>query len=316
MRTTLRWTSAVMVVLFLSAAAHAQVGAAEIAGVVKDPSGAPIAGAKVPLTNQDSGVARTFSSDSDGRYRFSAIAPGRYSLKSEATGFRTETITDIVLNTGTHLDKDVPLTVGSLQEVITVTAEVPPVDTSKGEVSGVVTQVQIDSLPVNTRQYLNLALLMPGTTEDASRTFYNKVEIGGGGRFYANGFTVDGVTNTWAEQGEPRQNFPQGAVQEFRVNTNQFNAEQGLAMGGVVNIVTKSGTHQFHGEAFEYFRNAVLNHDNKFTEAALQQVGQTGKEPFNRNQFGGDAGGPICNNPPPFYPPHPTPNPDHSSPIF
>jgi hypothetical protein len=301
MRSILPWTSLWIAILLLTVMASAQVGDADIAGIVKDPSGAPIAAAKVTLTNQDSGVARTFTADSEGRYRFSAIAPGRYSLKTEATGFRTETITDIVLNTGTHLDKDVPLTVGSLQEVITVTAEVPPVDTTKGEVSGVVTQVQIDALPVNTRQYLNLALLMPGTTQDASRTFYNNVEIGGGGRFYANGFTVDGVTNTWAEQGEPRQNFPQGAVQEFRVNTNQFKAEQGLAMGGVVNIVTKSGTNQFHGEAFEYFRNAVLNHDNKFTEAALQQVGQTGKAPFNRNQFGGDIGGPILKNRTHFY---------------
>src|SRR5258708_17632280 len=121
---------------------------------------------------------------------------------------------------------------------------------TKGDGSGVVTQHQIDTLPVNTRQYPSLALLMPGTTQDASRTFYNNVEIGGGGRFYANGFTGDGVTNTWAEQGQPRQNFPQGAVHELRVNTNQVNAEQRLAMGGVVNIVTKSGTNQFHGAAF------------------------------------------------------------------
>src|SRR5260370_15250092 len=196
MRTTLRWTSAVMVVLFLAAIAPAQVGDADIAGVVKDPSGAPIAAAKVTLTNQDSGVARTFTADSEGRYRFSAIAPGRYSLKTEATGFRTETITDIVLNTGTHLDKDVPLTVGSLQEGVTVTAEVPPVDTTKGDVSGVVTQLQIDALPVHTPPYLNLALLMPGTTQDPSLTPYHNAEIGGGGRFYANGFTVDRVTNT------------------------------------------------------------------------------------------------------------------------
>ena len=164
-----------------------------------------------------------------------------------------------------------------------------------------VTQQQIDTLPVNTRQYLNLALLMPGTTQDASRTFYNNVQIGGGGRFYANGFTVDGVTNTWAEQGEPRQNFPEGAVQEFRVNTNQFKAEQGLAMGGVVNVVTKSGTNAFHGEAFEYFRDSALNHDNKFTEQAFQAAGETGKAPFRRNQFGGDVGGPIVKNRTHFY---------------
>ena len=239
---------------------------------------------------------RALLTDAEGHYHFPALAPGRYSLKTEASGFRTSSLTGIVLNVGTHLETNVALIVGNVQEQVTVTAEVPPIDTTKGDVSGVVTQQQIDTLPVNTRQYLNLALLMPGTTQDASRTFYNNVQIGGGGRFYANGFVVDGVTNTWAEQGEPRQNFPEGAVQEFRVNTNQFKAEQGLAMGGLVNVVTKSGTNHFHGEGFEYFRDSALNHDNKFTEQAFQSVGQTGKAPFRRNQFGGDIGGPIIKN--------------------
>src|SRR5690349_5888209 len=219
------WAIAIAVLL-LAAMSSAQVGDAEIGGALTDPSGAPVASAKVTLTNQDTGVTRAFSSDSDGRYRFTSLAPGRYSLRIEASGFRTETVTEVLLNVGTHLEKDVALTVGSLQEAITVTAEVPPINTSSGEVSGVVTAKQIESMPVNTRQTLNLALMMPGTTQDASRTFYNNVELGGGDRFYANGFTVDGVTNTWAEQGEPRQNFPQGAIQEFRVNTNQFKAEQ------------------------------------------------------------------------------------------
>ncbi|MCU1259495.1 MAG: hypothetical protein JWO80_2380 [Bryobacterales bacterium] len=295
----LQCISLVIAALLFAAVASAQSSDAEIVGAIKDSSGTSVPGAKVTLTNQDSGVARNVAVDPEGRYRF-AVPPGKYSLKIEATGFRSETITDMVLNIGTHFDKDVSLTVGSTQDSITVIGDVPPVDTTSGEVSGVVTQLQIETLPVNTRQYLNLALLMPGTTQDASRTFYNNVEIGGGGRFYANGFAVDGVTNTWAEQGEPRQNFPEGAVQEFKVNTNQFKAEQGLAMGGVVNIVTKSGTNLFRGEAFEYFRNAALNHDNKFTEQGLQAVGG-GKAPFNRNQYGGDVGGPIIKNRTHFY---------------
>lgn len=285
----------------LTALSFAQVGDAELSGVVTDPSGAPVAGAKVSLTNEESGVNRAEVTDSEGRYRFPALAPGRYSLKTEASGFRGNSLTGILLNTGTHLDKNVPLTVGNVQEEITVTADVPPIDTTKGDVSGVVTQHQIDTLPVNTRQYLNLALLMPGTTQDASRTFYNNVQIGGGGRFYANGFTVDGVTNTWAEQGEPRQNFPEGSVQEFRVNTNQFKAEQGLAMGGVVNVVTRSGANRFHGEAFEYFRDSALNHDNKFIEQTFAGAGQSGKAPFRRNQYGGGIGGPIVKNRTHFY---------------
>ncbi len=287
--------SLAIIATFAAGLAMAQIGDAEITGAVKDPTGAPVAGAAVTLTNQDSGFTRVVTADTEGRYRFSAIPPGRYSLKTEATGFKTESITDLVLNIGTHLDRDIALAVGNVQESVTVTGEVPPVDTTKGDVSGVVTNEQIDSLPVNTRQYLNLALLMPGTTQAASRTFYNNVQIGGGDRFYASGFTVDGVGNTWAEQGEPRQNFPEGSVQEFMVNTNQWKAEQGWAMGGVVNIVTKSGTNDFHGDVFEYWRDQALNHENKFQTAAEQQAG-VGKAPYLRNQFGGDFGGPIVKN--------------------
>ena len=293
-------TILLLIPVLFAGLAGAQTSEAELSGAVKDPSGAPIAGAKVTAANQDTGVSRSITTENDGRFRFNVL-PGRYSLTAEATGFKKENITDMVLTVGMHFDKDISLTVGNVQDAVTVTGEVPPVDTTKGDVSGVVTQQQIDALPVNTRQTLNLALLMPGTTQDASRTFYNNVEIGGGGRFYANGFTVDGVTNTWAEQGEPRQNFPQGAIQEFRVNTTQFKAEQGLAMGGVVNMVTKSGANIWHGELFEYWRNASLNHDNKFQEAALLQLGNTGKAPFNRNQFGGDVGGPIIKNRTHFY---------------
>src|SRR5258706_16340400 len=130
-----------------------------------------------------------------------------------------------------------------------------------------------------------MALLVAGTAQDASRTFCNSVQSGGGGRYYATGFSVDGVPNNWAEMGEPRQNFPTGSVQEFKVNTNQYRADQGLAMGGMINIVTKSGTNQFHGELFEYFRNAALNRENDFQRQARPVTG-TGKAPFLRNQYG------------------------------
>jgi hypothetical protein len=284
----------------MAAIAAAQANDAEITGLVKDPSGSPVSGATVTLTSEDTGFIRTATSDGEGRYRFVALAPGPYSIKTAAAGFKLETVTGIVLTIGAHVDRDIGLAVGNVTEAITVTGEAPPIDTTRGDVSGVVTTQQIDSLPVNTRQYLNLALLMPGTTQDASRTFYNNVQVGGGDRFYANGFTVDGVSNTWAEQGEPRQNFPEGSVQEFKVNTNQFKAEQGLAMGGVVTVVTKSGSNQFHGDAFEYFRDKFLNRDNKFQKAAEQSAG-TGKAPFLRNQYGFDLGGPIVKNRLVFY---------------
>src|SRR5262249_6578965 len=158
------------------------------------------------------------------------------------------------------------------QESVVVTGEIPPIDVTKSDVSGVVTNQQIDSLPINTRQFINLALLEPGTSQDSSRTFYNSVQMGGAGHYWSNGFSVDGVTNTAAEAGDPRQNFPMGAIHEFKVNTIQYNADQGLSARGVVNIVTKSGTNQFHREAFEYVRDQIFNRDDRFTQAADAQV--------------------------------------------
>ena len=290
-----RLTAVIVFAFGTAISAFAQASDAEIAGVAKDASGGPVVAANVTLSNQDSGFTRASTTDAEGRYRFPALAPGRYSLKLEATGFKAENVTGIVLDIGMHAQKDFTLTVGSVQETISVSGEVPPIDTTRAEVAGVITAQQIDLLPVNSRQYLNLALLMPGTTQDASRTFYNNVEISGGGRFYANGFGVDGVVNTWAEQGEPRQNFPEGAVAEFKVDIGQFKSELGLAMGGFVNVVTKSGTNQFHGDAFDYFRQKTLNRDNKFQTQAEQASG-TGKAPFLRNQYGFDIGGPILKN--------------------
>jgi len=281
--------------MLVAGAAVAQTVDADITGLVKDPAGSSIPNATLTLTNQDTGVTRTIKSDADGRYRFYPVSPGRYALKVEATGFVASTVTGLVVNIGVHVDRDISMTVGSVQESLTVVGEVPPIDTTKADVSGVVTNSQIDTLPINTRQYLNLALLVPGTSQDSSRTFYNSVQMGGSSHYWSNGFTVDGVTNTWAEMGEPRQNFPMGAVQEFKVITIHYNADQGLSAGGVVNIVTKSGTNQFHGEAFDYVRNAIFNRDDTFTQAANATVGLS-RAPYRRNQYGGDVGGPIVRN--------------------
>lgn len=291
---------AVMAILIAGPAIAQTTGDAGITGLVKDPSGSPVPEATASLTNQDSGVTRTFKSDAEGRYRFAAVPPGRYLLKVEATGFVTATVSGIVLNIGTSVEHDVSLTVGEVHESITVAGAVPPIDVTKSDVSGVVTNQQIDTLPINTRQFINLALLQPGTAQDSSRTFYNSVQMGGASHYWSNGFSVDGVTNTWAEMGEPRQNFPMGAIQEFKVNTIQYKADQGLSAGGVVNIVTKSGTNDFHGEAFEYARDSIFNRDDRFTQAALKNVGLD-KAPFRRNQFGGDGGGPIVRNKVHFY---------------
>jgi hypothetical protein len=277
-----------------------QGGQASISGVVTDTSGAAIPNAEVSLKNNDTGVVRTIAVQSSGDYRFAAVAPGHYSIRIKAPSFAAESVDGLAIELGMHLEESAKLRPGSEQQTVTVTGGVPLIDPTDSNVGGVIGASQIDTLPISQRQYLNLAILLPGTSQDATRTFYNNVQSGGGGYFYANGFMLDGVTNTWAEQGEPRQNVPEGAVQEFKVYVSQFPAEFGLAMGGTTTVATKSGTNQIHGEVFEYFRNAALNADNKFQQQAEAEQG-TGRPPFLRNQFGGDIGGPIIKNRTHYY---------------
>ena len=174
--------------------------------------------------------------------------------------------------------------VQALAESVTIRGESPIVDVTKAEISGTVTREQIETLPLNSRQYLSLALLVPGTTVDATRSFFATVNVGGSMTFNGTGNVVDGTINNWAEDGEPRQDLPEDAVQEFKVTNAGYKAEFGLATGGVVQVVTKSGSNNFRGTAFEYFRNKALNSKGVF---------EAEKPDYRRDQFGGSIGGPI-----------------------
>lgn len=262
----------------------AQGGTGLIEGVVRDSEGGVLPGVTMTLRNQATGVVRTTVTETDGSYRFPALQPGRYNLLAELSGFATEEVNDVTITIGLGLLRDFSLGVQGLQERVTVTGTAPVVDTTKSEVSGVVTQEQIQALPINSRQYLSLALLMPGTSLDATRSFFPTVNVGGSMSFNSTGNVVDGMINSMAEDGEPRQNLPQDAVEEFKVSNTQFKAEFGLATGGMVQVVTKSGSNQLHGTAFEYFRDKALNAKGVF---------ETEKPEFRRHQFGGSVGGPI-----------------------
>lgn len=283
--------SLLLVMILASPVCFGQSTLGDVAGTVADLSGASIAGAQVALINTDSGV-RANTIAKDGSYRFQALPPGHYQIEASAPGFASKTVTRLILELDGHLQQDVVLSVGGVGESIVVDGISPQVNVESNTVGGVITQDEIDKLPVNTRQYLNLALLVPGTSQDGSRSFYNNVQIAGGSGYYTNGFVVDGASNIFAEMGEPRQNFPQGGVQEFKVNITQYPAEYGLSMGGLISVVTKSGTNHFHGEAFELFRNKFMNRPTPF---------QTTNPNFNRNQFGGDVGGPIIKDRTHFY---------------
>jgi hypothetical protein len=273
----------VLVVVFTAPPLHAQ-GTGQIEGVARDEQGGALPGAAVSLRNEESGVTRTVVSGSEGRYVLPALSPGRYLLRAELSGFATQEVRDIVITIGLELRRDVTLKIRAVAETVTVSAEAPVVDTTKAEVSGVVTRQQIESLPINSRQYLSLALLMPGTTIDATRSFFATVNAGGSMTFNGTGNIVDGTINNWVEDGEPRQDLPEDAVEEFKVTNALPKAEFGLSTGGVVQVVTKSGANAMHGDAFEYFRDKALN---------ARGVFETTKPAYRRNQFGGSAGGAI-----------------------
>ncbi|MGH9597048.1 MAG: carboxypeptidase-like regulatory domain-containing protein, partial [Edaphobacter sp.] len=245
---------AIVFLCFSLATAHAQSGQADVQGTVTDPTGSVIAKATVVLTNTASGNKRTVTTGSDGRYTFPTIAPGTYSITVTAASFSTATVSGLVINLDTHPIRDVTLHAGSTAEDITVTGTASAVDTTAYDVGGVVQQNQIENLPIPNRQYLALALLTPGTTQAATRTFYSNVQSGGGLYFYANGFYWDGVSNQQTEEGDPRQNIPEDAVAEFKTYTASMPAELGWAMGGFTTVVSKSGTNKIHGDVFEYYR--------------------------------------------------------------
>ena len=259
---------------------------AKVTGVAKDETGGTLPGVTVTAKNKESGLVRTSVTDATGAYRLPALPPGLYSVTTQLSGFRSEG-REILLVIDQTATIPFVLKPASMSETVDVTAEIPLVDTSISTVSTSVSNEQIQSLPVASRRWIDLAMLTPGTSQDNIRGFFYRgnVNVGGGAREYSNAFVVDGVNNTWAQMGEPRQNFAMEAIREFKVSTSNYKAEYGLATGGMVSVVSKSGTNDFHGGAFEFFR------DDSLTEKATFE---TTKPPFKRHQYGASFGGPIA----------------------
>ncbi|HEV2983289.1 MAG TPA: carboxypeptidase regulatory-like domain-containing protein [Vicinamibacterales bacterium] len=292
MRTWLVGVLSVTVWIVLAPSALAQN--AQITGVVKDSSGAIIPGATVTARNVDTGLTRVAVTDGSGEYRLPSLPPGRYSVATELSGFSTETRPDIILIIDQTAILVFALKPAAIAETVTVTGDSPIVDVTRSDVSTSVSTQQIQDLPVASRRWIDLAMLTPGTSQDNIRgQFYRgNVNVGAGGREYSNGFVVDGVNNTWAEMGEPRQNFAMDAIQEFKVSTSSYKAEYGLATGGLVAVVTKSGTNQLHGSGLLFLRDASITAKEFF---------QTTKPDYRRYQYGGTIGGPIVKDKTHFF---------------
>jgi hypothetical protein len=282
-------TALVLAVAFgMATPGMAQTTNGVISGIISDAQGGVLPGVSVTGRNPDTGLTRTVVTEADGRYRLAALLPGRYELKIELAGFGTVDVPAFGLLTGSEVTRNVTMQVQGLAESVTVTGEAPIIEVTKSDVSAVVTQEQMQMLPNATRQPMDLALLMPGTSQDAVRARKANSNIGAGAFTNGSALLVDGVWNKEGNTGEPRQDFPASAIQEFKVYLSQSPAEYGWTAGGAVSMATKSGTNQFHGEAFEFYRHKNLNAQDPFALAAGQP-----KPDFSRHQYGAAIGGPI-----------------------
>jgi hypothetical protein len=293
--------AAVLALLCTAVATTAYAQNAQIAGTVKDSSGGVIPGATITARNVDTGFTRTAVTDAQGEYRLPSLPPGRYTLSTELTGFTTETRPDVTLMIDATATINFALKPAAIAETVTVTGESPIVDITRSDVSTSVSTAQIQDLPVASRRWIDLAMLTPGTSQDNIRGFFYRgnVNVGAGTREYSNGFIVDGVNNTWAEMGEPRQNFAMDAIQEFKVSTSTYKAEYGLATGGVLAVVTKSGTNQLHGSGLFFLRDRSITAEEYFqkqTDIVNNLPPGTSKPDYRRYQYGGTIGGPIVTN--------------------
>jgi len=251
-----------------------------------------ISGGKLTLTNMSTNAKLEAESDSNGGFQFLQLAPAMYSLQVEATGFKRVVIDNIVVQVDqiTHLEPS--LQVGSVAETIEVSGgAIPLLESDRSTLSNVVDSQVISNMPLNARQYLDLALLTPGVLPSSAGTQGGGFNVAGA-RSQSNVFLLDGVSNIDTQINSALGNFRiTDGVQEFAVQTSVATAEFGRGTGGQVSIVTKSGTNQFHGTAFEYLRNSVLDAADFFTN---KNHGK--KNPLHRNQYGGTLGGPILKN--------------------
>ena len=268
---------------------------ANLQGQVFDASGAVLPGAVVRVWDKSIGFDESAIADFEGRYYVSAIPNGKYSVTAEANGFRVERIDALNVDVGRTLVRDFHLAVGERTEAVVVHGEVPLVDRASATVGHVVTAETIQQIPLNGRHFTDLGLLVPGSVAPSQTGFSSRPIRGvgalafntAGNREEAVGFVVNGVTTNNLTFGSLIFEPPLTSIEEFKIDNSVFGAEQGHVSGAIVNIVTRSGTDDFHGEAFEFFRNDALDARNFFEFTSKEP------HPFNRNQFGGSMGGPI-----------------------
>lgn len=278
-------------VALFGANAFAQQTTGTILGRILDAQGGAIPGASVTAKNVETGFTRTVVSDASGVYRLSALPVGGFEVTIELAGFSSVERKGLVVSVGQVLTVDFTLKVATVAETITVTAESPMIESTVSSVGGVVDIGRIESLPLNGRQFANLAATIPGVGlgfhSDPTKSTQFSPQINGGNGRNVN-YQIDGGDNNDDTVGGLLQLFPLEAIQEFNFVTSRSKAENGRSNGGVMNIVTKSGTNDLHGSFFELFRDTAMN-----AKTTSEKNNKVDKQDYRRNQFGGSLGGPI-----------------------
>ena len=293
------WVCMPLTLLFAVCANSAvgQTDTGSIVGTVQDPSHAVIAGAQVDVTDTATNVTQTFKTNADGSYQALQLIPGAYSVKATFQGYSVGVRKNVTIDVQTRAQVDITLAVGSVQQQVDVSGTSQMLQTQSAEVAGVLTNQEINDLPLNGRDYDNLALTQPGVFRD------NTVSNAAEGLFSVNGnlqlqnyFQLDGIDNNSKSENLQEQSTqsvipPPDALQEFVLQTRTYSTEFGTSAGAVVNVSTKSGTNSFHGDSWDYIQNAALNANTFFND-----YNGVAKGPYSQNQFGGTVGGPIVHN--------------------
>ncbi len=291
-----------LLILALIGSASAQTFRGTIQGTVSDATGAPVPGAKIAVHSTETGIDRQTTASQDGTYSVSELPIGNYSVTVEKEGFASFVAKSVSVNVAAQTRVDASLRPGSVSETVEISADaLPQVETASDTLGATLTSREVQNLPINGRDYTKLIYLTPGIAGSPDQITDSPGSYGtfsmNGARGRSNNFLLDGTDMNDGFRNDPAVNqpgvfgapatiLPVDAVQDLNVMSN-FQPEYGRSAGAVINIVTKSGTNQLHGSAFEYFRNNALDARNYFNDTGSQQA------PFHNNQFGGSVGGPI-----------------------
>ncbi|HKI03381.1 MAG TPA: TonB-dependent receptor [Thermoanaerobaculia bacterium] len=276
----------------------AQTASSALVGSAQDGDGTRLPGVTINATNKETGLVRSTVTGGDGAFRLPSLPVGLYTVTAELEGFATVTVESVKLNVATERALEISMSPASVEESITVVDDAPLVQTS-ASIGTVVSQNELENLPLNGRQFANLASLAPGTSlavnSDPTKPGQQTVALNGGAGRNVN-YIIDGGDNADDTIGGALQNFNLESVQEFKIQTQQYKAEYGRSSGGVLSVVTKTGTNRFAGSAYGFYRKDSLN-----TETETEKTSGVGKQPYERKQYGASLGGPIVRDKAHFF---------------